>query len=219
MPTLRQTLAISCCSRKAFAVWAFACLGCGVWGAALSADMQAHRQTAMLAAQRSLLDGFSGFWVSAPSFQGGSSAIRSYSGSLLYKRPSEVRSGYDNAVRHDVSSFYESSRPAVSGIFNWVLQPGQVVSVGLNSGYESPKLTITPAVFLGWSGSFGLTARQQLTVSAGAWLGGQLSESPCLDDYGRQYWCMTLTAWEDYRSPSWHSTPHYLDFRWSVQFR
>ena len=132
--------------------------------------------------------------------------------------PTVVSSAYDRSIKSDVSGFYNYSGYRYKFILNTLpFQPGQIISVGFDSGVNASKLNIRPSFLLGYVDTYKVSERSLFNLSVGSWLGGHISESPCLDSYDRAYWCQNLTAWSDYH-PNYPKQTSYIDMKLISRF-
>jgi hypothetical protein len=128
-------------------------------------------------------------------------------GQPLMPKPSTVCSIYDSGVCFDVSELYNPSYPQVifSGMF--ASNADTIFSFGFNSGFSSPKVTVTPAIMLGLSKRFyvgNIKERDShIILEANSWFAGSVKHSPCYDSFDRAYYCANLSAWNDF---SYHSS-------------
>ncbi len=128
--------------------------------------------------------------------------IRLADGAKLMERPDIVQSRYDQSVRHDLSRFYQFDRMRVNALMHYAgRRAGEVFSLGLDTGFSAEKITVKPALFVGYARAFQVAEQTHVAASMGGWLGGGVSEKPCRDTFDREYYCPTLTAWTDYRPP------------------
>jgi hypothetical protein len=108
--------------------------------------------------------------------------------------------------------------PRLLGIINIPgFARGQYISVGVDTGMQSEKLVINPAILLGISQSFQVAKRSLVHVGVGSWFGGNIRETPCTDSYNRQYYCGNLTSWNDYR-PNHPRSLSFADVRYIQMF-
>ncbi len=128
-------------------------------------------------------------------------SFRLADGREVMKRPTRAFS-YDNRAR-DVSRFYRQEKPQMNMVLHYGgRHPGEVFSVGLDNGMEADKLTIKPAVFVGYARAFESKRHEFMSLSVGSWFGGKAKHRACVDAVGRQYYCSTLTAWSDFNQPN-----------------
>jgi hypothetical protein len=66
---------------------------------------------------------------------------------------------------------------------------------------------------MGYTKTMAVTKSSLFNISIGSWFGGNIKESPCVDSYGRQYSCQSLTAWSDYK-PSYPRPLSFLDLKY-----
>ena len=141
-------------------------------------------------------------WITQLRLSKNTGAIRLADGAIMLNRPGIVRSAYDSSVQHDVSKFYRPDKMHVNAMMHYAgRRAGEVFSFGFDSGFSATKMKVKPALFFGYARAFEVTKTTAVSMSAGGWLGGKVSEKPCLDAYDREYYCPTLTAWTDYRPP------------------
>jgi hypothetical protein len=124
----------------------------------------------------------------------------------VMEAPTKVCSGYDRTVCHAVGQFYESSGAPLFASGLIFLNRDEILQFGVNTGFNSEKLNITPALMLGLGKRFYLNQSRtmQVVVHGYRWFGGQVTHSPCLDTFERKYYCGNLTAWSDF---TWDSQP------------
>lgn len=152
-----------------------------------------------------------GFFVGEKMFAAG--------GQSLISRPDRVCSIYDSAICFDVNPFYSSSIPQilVSGFV--MLDGSSAITFGIDTGYSSPKLKVSPAILLGLSKRWFISEKRdaQFTVEASGWLGQSVSHEPCIDSFNRAYYCGNLSAWGDF-SYDPHPTNFYLKLWYEKMF-
>jgi hypothetical protein len=155
----------------------------------------------------------SGVWLSTLEQKGGSDTLSSAAGHSLLFIPRIVQSGYDSSVVYDVSGFYSGTRKTrVNFLFNFSTETfGEIFSFGFDSGTSAAKVALSKALFVGYTRTISPSKNAFFTFSSGSWLGGDLSERPCIDTYDREYHCASLTAWSDYMPPTYHRNPYYID--------
>jgi len=125
-------------------------------------------------------------------------------GESLLKAPGAVCSIYDNAVCYDVGQFYRSAVPQVLVSGYYKLDGNTAINWGIDSGFSSQKLSVSPALLLGISKRWYLSERRdsQIVFEFSGWLGQSIKHSPCSDSYGREYYCGNLSAWSDFTETS-----------------
>ena len=125
-------------------------------------------------------------------------------GESLLKAPGAVCSIYDNAVCYDVGQFYRSAVPQVLVSGYYKLDGNTAINWGIDSGFSSQKLSVSPALLLGISKRWYLSERRdsQLVFEFSGWLGQSIKHRPCSDSYGREYYCGNLSAWSDFTDKS-----------------
>ncbi len=127
--------------------------------------------------------------------------FRLANGQEIMERPTLAFS-YDNEAR-DVSRFYRQENPQMNMVLHYGgRHAGEVFSVGLDNGMKADKLTIKPAVFVGYARAFESKRQAFTSLSVGSWFGGKAKHRACVDAVGRQYYCPTLTAWSDFNQPN-----------------
>lgn len=154
------------------------------------------------------------FWLSSYSTEKKPMYFTNASGMSIMANPSSVVSGYDaTSSRYDVSNFYslQNDRQRLIGHING-FSKGELFSIGYDSGISAQKLNVNNALYAGYTKTMSLTKFSLTSISFGSWFGGKTSESPCIDSYGRQYSCQTLTAWSDYH-PSYPRPLSFVDLR------
>ena len=134
-------------------------------------------------------------------------------GQLIVANAQNVSSGYDSTVKYYVGNFYKPNSNRYQLIVNILgFQKGQFFSIGFDNGVQAQKLSVNQALFVGLTNTFEVSKQTLFNIGFGAWLGGNISESPCVDSYDREYWCQTLTSWSDYK-PHYPQQLKYVDFR------
>lgn len=127
---------------------------------------------------------------------------------------SSVVSGYDStSTRYSVANFYaqQNDRQRLIGHING-FSKGELFSIGYDSGMNAQKLNVNNAIYAGYTKTMSFTKSSLTAVSFGSWFGGNVSESPCIDSYGRQYSCQSLTAWSDYK-PNYPRPLAFIDIK------
>lgn len=112
---------------------------------------------------------------------------------------SYVCSQYDSSVCMDVADFYrfrQRNLQRMTVVATFSEQIGLRASI--TTGAKATKLTISPRVVLGLVGSMRLSAGSSVSAEIFGSLGGTLRHKPCLDEYDREYFCGSLTAWSDF---------------------
>jgi hypothetical protein len=120
------------------------------------------------------------------------------SGDYFLRVPAVVFSAYHPDARYPMASRYNAIEPRLRGVINvqWFNQP-TLVSLGFDSGVQTEKLRLSPALFLGMGHRLDWDAKTSVLLVGGRWFGGKLTEEPCWDAYERAYWCPNLTAWSE----------------------
>lgn len=121
-------------------------------------------------------------------------------GQSLMNRLDKVCSIYDSSVCFDVGPFYAPKTPQILLSGFWMLDGNHALTFGLDTGFSSPKLTVSPALLLGLSKRWFLSEKRdsQFIVEASGWMGQSVSHTPCYDQFNRAYYCANLSAWSDF---------------------
>jgi len=154
------------------------------------------------------------FWVSSFSSEKKPAYFTNASGMTVMGNPSSVVSAYDStSTRYSVSNFYalQNDHQRLVGHISGFTK-GELFSIGYDSGISTQKLNVNNAIYAGYTKTMSFTKSSLTAVSFGSWFGGKTSESPCVDSYGRQYSCQSLTAWGDYK-PSYPKPLAFIDLR------
>lgn len=139
-------------------------------------------------------------WLAALDVDAEPHTIRTADGRALMRRPTVVASAYDSSARYDLSEFYRPKSPRLRFKLHYAgRKRGEVVSFGLDTGYAAEKITVKPALLIGYARAFEVQKNFFFTVGVSGALGGRVSEKACFDAYDRAYYCPTLTAWRDHR--------------------
>lgn len=111
-------------------------------------------------------------------------------------------STFDSSVCYNTSNFYKPKTPQtiVSGYY--FFNKNDALILGLNTGYNSPKLIIQPSIALGYSSRIELDRSKQVVIEGTKWLGGSIKHKPCIDSFDREYYCGNLSAWSDFHYQS-----------------
>lgn len=138
-------------------------------------------------------------------------------GRKVMQRPDRVTS-YSADRSWDVAHFYKPDSMRISAIMHWAGRTaGEVFSFGMDSGYRAEKMTIAPALFVGYARSLNVGKASYFTFAAGGWLGGKVSHKACYDSFDREYYCADLTAWSDFRAPE-DQLRHYYQLVFTHEF-
>lgn len=155
-----------------------------------------------------------GFWISSFSNEKNPAYYTNASGMSIMANSSSVVSGYDStSTRYSVANFYaqQNDRQRLIGHING-FSKGELFSIGYDSGMNAQKLNVNNAIYAGYTKTMSFTKSSLTAVSFGSWFGGNVSESPCIDSYGRQYSCQSLTAWSDYK-PNYPRPLAFIDIK------
>ena len=121
-------------------------------------------------------------------------------GQSLMSLPSHVCSIYDPSICFEVGTFYHAAMPQIllSGLL--VLDGNDAIIWGIDSGFKSEKLAVSPSLLLGLSKRWFPSEKRdsQFIVEASGWLGQSVSHTPCYDTFNRAYYCGNLSAWSDF---------------------
>ena len=124
-------------------------------------------------------------------------AIDLADGAQLMQRP-KLAASYNNEA-HNVSRFYQTNSPRVNMIWHYAgRKAGEIFSLGMDSGYRAEKITIRPALFVGYARSLSIGSGKYFTFAAGGWFGGRVTHKACRDERDRKYYCGSLIAWSDF---------------------
>ena len=122
----------------------------------------------------------------------------SNSGSIIFNAPNKAVSIYDSSISYDLTDFYNSRQHRARLVLNQFI-PGThlLLSGGFDTGSTAPKIAVSPSWFIGLSGYKKINQDLYLYFTSGSWQNQKVTETPCTDDYGREYWCPALVAWSD----------------------
>ncbi len=156
-------------------------------------------------------------WVSTLRITDDDHAVISLAdGERLMQRPKRASSYNDGD--YDVSEFYTPDAVRLNMVLHYAgRKAGEIISIGIDSGYRAKKMTIRPALFIGYARSMQVGQAKYFTLVAGGWLGGRITHKACRDDYDRQYYCRSLTAWSDFR-PRRHALEYYYQVVYTHKF-
>lgn len=139
-------------------------------------------------------------WLAEMSVDAEPHTIRAADGRALMHRPTVVASAYDASARYDLSRFYRPNNPRFRFKLHYAgRQSGEVISVGIDTGYAADKITVKPALLIGYARAFEVRKNFYFTAAFSGVIGGRVAERACFDAYDRAYYCPTLTAWRDHR--------------------
>lgn len=119
---------------------------------------------------------------------------------VLMGKPGKVCSTYDTTICQDVSDKYAPSNVPLLFQGLYKISEDTIVTLGFNTGFESPKVSVTPSASLGGAYRWHLAANHtsHVIIEGNYWFGAVLTHRPCLDSYDREYFCPTLSAWSDF---------------------
>lgn len=127
--------------------------------------------------------------------------IRYADGGSMMRTP-DIAYSYDNKPR-DVSRFFKPKYPRINAIMRYAGRaPGEIISIGVDSGYSAEKIRVEPALFLGYTRAFEFAPNTHLAVGASRWFGGEVREFAVdceIDIFCRKYHAATLLSWRDYQ--------------------
>ena len=157
-------------------------------------------------------------WISNLRITGNAStAIHLADNRQLMQRPNRVTS-YNTKKLHDVSRFYKPDTMRVNLVMHYAgRRAGEIISVGVDSGYRAIKITLEPALFIGYARSIQIGRGKHFSFATGGWLGGKVSHKACRDSFGREYYCRNLTAWSDFH-PQRHQLQRYYQLVYTHVF-
>lgn len=164
-------------------------------------------------------------WISTMRIINDSGTIALADGRELMRRPQETLSytTQDDTNRlfdPDVSRFYKPKMPRFNAVWNYAGRTvGEVISVGIDSGYQAEKITVKPALFLGYARSMQVGRGKYFAFATGGWLSGRVTHRPCreVDGGRRYYYCANLSSWDHFRPPK-HQLQHYYQFLYKHEF-
>ncbi len=118
----------------------------------------------------------------------------------LMGRLTETCSGYDLSVCQNLGDFYKPSayQFIMAGFYR--VDSDNILAFGVNSGFASQKLTVSPSFLIGGATRF-YTSKDKdshLILEGNYWFGSKVAHKPCLDSYDREYFCGNLTAWSEF---------------------
>lgn len=142
----------------------------------------------------------------------------SNSGLIAFSTPKTASSAYDKTISYDLTNFYTSENHRARFVVNQFL-PGTdlLISAGYDSGSSTQKIAISKTWFMGLAGYKKFNDHFYFYFSSGSWQQQHVTESPCLDEYGREYWCPTLIAWSD-RPVTTFKPGRFLDLKFEYIF-
>lgn len=142
----------------------------------------------------------------------------SNSGLIAFSAPKIASSAYDKTVSYDLTNFYNSKSHRTHLVLNQFLPSTDLmISLGFDSGSSTQKITISKTWFMGLAGYKKLNNHLFFYFSAGSWQKQSVTEFPCLDEYNREYWCPTLSAWSDRPADSF-KPGRFLDMKFEYLF-
>ena len=105
---------------------------------------------------------------------------------------------YDGAAR-SISSFYAPKRRnfSVGGFVR--VNPDFWISANYDNGHQTQKVSENQSIMLGFVRSVKVNETQSITVSGSHKFGGSTKHVPCTDDFGRSFYCATMTAFVDFK--------------------
>ncbi len=119
---------------------------------------------------------------------------------LIFSSDENIYSLYDSSVVALGDDFFKRNyRLNLTGLYK-TNRKGELILFGLDSGVSSNKLSISPAIKLGYVNTVMMKSQFYLSFGLSKWYGGVIKEVPCLDSYDRLYSCRNLISWLD-RTP------------------
>ncbi|MDX8386261.1 MAG: hypothetical protein R8M11_07075 [Gallionella sp.] len=118
----------------------------------------------------------------------------------LMDRLSKTCSGYDEVICYSLGDFYKPSADQLILTGFYKIDSNKILSYGVNSGFSSQKLSVTPAILIGGATRF-YTSKDKdshLIIEGNYWFGSKVDHKPCFDSFDRAYFCGNLTAWSDF---------------------
>ena len=133
--------------------------------------------------------------------------------------PSKVSSIYDStSTSYDLTPYYTSSNVRAHLILNYFIPETSIlVSVGYDSGSNAQKISISSTRFFGLSSYKRIDSSSTIFLMMGAWEREKITEAPCVDSYGREYWCANLSAWSDH-TPMAPKAFRFFDVKYEYKF-
>ena len=121
-------------------------------------------------------------------------------GDYLMKSPSNTCSAYDQAVCYDLVKFYKPRYPQLIASALYQYEKNRAATFGLNTGFDATKLIIKPSFMIGHLIKLDLdySKTESLIIEGLIWFGGRVNHEACIDEYYREYYCPSLTAWSDF---------------------
>ncbi len=121
-------------------------------------------------------------------------------GGYLMKSPDITCSAYDQAVCTSLKNFYKPRRSQLIATGLYKYEINRAITFGLNSGFDAPKLNIKPSFMMGHLIKLDLdySKTESLIIEGLIWFGGRVKHEACIDEYDREYYCPSLTAWSDF---------------------
>lgn len=130
-----------------------------------------------------------------------------------------VISAYDpTSAAYEATSFYTAKSPRTHLILNYFIPHTLLLlSAGYDSGSDAEKITVNAAKFIGLSTFWRISSQSAVYILVGAWEPQGVTERPCVDSYGREYWCANLTAWSDH-VPMESAQANFVNLKYELRF-
>ena len=110
-----------------------------------------------------------------------------------------VCSAYDSGVCANVNEFYQFNHKTLQRVTAVVTFSNQWgLRLSFTTGAQATKLALDPRLQIGILRTKAMASGRSLSAEAFSTLGGDTRHKPCLDEYDREYFCGSLTAWSDY---------------------
>ena len=108
---------------------------------------------------------------------------------------------YDGTVCQNINSFYKPAAPELILTGMYKINGDNILSFGINTGYSSQKLSVSPSFLIGGAMRFYTSEKKDshFILEGNYWFGSSVTHRPCLDSYERQYFCGNLSAWSDFQ--------------------
>lgn len=161
-------------------------------------------------------------WISTMRIINDSGTIALADGRELMRRPQWGTYVDQKGIQtHDLSQFYKPKMPRFNAVWNYAGRTvGEVISVGIDSGYQAEKITVKPALFMGYARSMQVGRGKYFAFATGGWLGGKVTYKAChsKDIPEHNFYCgANIIHWSEFRPPK-HQLQHYYQFLYKHEF-
>ena len=124
---------------------------------------------------------------------------------------------YDGTSR-EISRFYKPENTNIQLGVNIQTDPNSLYKIKVDTGHDTMKYDEDLSLTLGIVKRHHPRANHTLTWGVEGTIGGNVKHTPCYDEYNRQYYCQSLTAWSDFTPEREKNDEHKASINYSIRF-